>query len=259
MTSIALQMKMHPRAYAVEADGTNGRGKRRFRAQIKDLAVGDTLAGFGKILEFSEVEQSGGYRMFRMVTEHPQSYPVETNEFVRPQYVYYGIVALAEPAPPAPKLSPAQERSLLSGLANTKTRRLEGRAVTNRSLVNLGYAYHAPTIMEYRLTDAGVARATELRDAQRAEQFKEDAAAVEEFRPEGTEPKYARDVKPGMSVHDGSFGLRKVVDTKTYEDGPYVAAHWTRLSFDPTRPDSGARVSPIRTTQPTFIYFVAVA
>ncbi|MDX3260771.1 hypothetical protein PV336_16240 [Streptomyces sp. MI02-2A] len=155
-----------------------------------------------------------------------------------------------------PKLSPAQERSLLSGLANTKTRRLEGRPVTNRSLVRLGYAYHAPTLMEYRLTDAGVTRATELRDAQRAEQFKHDAAAVEEFRPEGTEPKYARDLKPGMRVHDGAFGFREVQDVQTHEDGPYPATHWTRILLSPAPCDNGEPASSDRTSQPIFIYFV---
>jgi hypothetical protein len=155
-----------------------------------------------------------------------------------------------------PKLSPAQEKSLLSGLANTKTRVLEGRPVTNRSLVRLGYAYHAPTFMQYRLTAAGITRAQELREAQLAEQFKLDAAAVEEFRPEGARPIYARDIKPGMRVFDGAFGYREVLDVKTHEEGPYVTTHWTRLWLSTALCDNGAPASSDRTSQPTYIYFV---
>ncbi|MFE2101579.1 hypothetical protein [Streptomyces sp. NPDC059468] len=254
MTSIALQMKTNPRGYVVEPDGTDARGKRRFRARIENLAVGDTLAGFGKVLKWEEVEPEGGYRMFHMVTEHPQHYPVETNEFVRPAYVYYGIVALAEPAP---KLSPAQERSLLSGLANTKTRVLEGRPVTNRSLVNLGYAYHAPTFMQYKLTEAGIARATELRDAQRAEQFNKDAAAVEDFRPTGSRPLYARDVQVGMRIWDGAFGFREVTSVQSFEEGPHTATHWTRIGLGPAVPSEGKNFGATnRTSNPDHIWFV---
>ncbi|MFF1701254.1 hypothetical protein [Streptomyces sp. NPDC058252] len=155
-----------------------------------------------------------------------------------------------------PKLSPAQERSLLSGLANTKTRVLEGRPVTNRALVRLGLAYHAPTFMEYRLTEAGLVRAQELRDAQRAEQFKEDAAAVEEFRPKGTRPVYARDIKEDMIVHDGALGFRTVVAVKTFEEGPFVGNHWTRVTFALAEVKQADHRSTSRTSEPTFIYFV---
>lgn len=155
-----------------------------------------------------------------------------------------------------PKLSPAQEKSLLSGLANTKTRVLEGRPVTNRALVRLGLAYHAPTFMKYHLTEAGLTRAQELRDAQRAEQFEKDAAAVEEFRPEGTEPKYARDLKEGMRVHDGAFGFRTVVAVKTFEEGPFVGNHWTRATLALAEVKQADHRSTSRTSEPTFIYFV---
>jgi hypothetical protein len=155
-----------------------------------------------------------------------------------------------------PKLSPAQEKSLLSGLANTETRVLEGRPVTNRALVRLGLAYHAPTFMKYHLTEAGITRAEELRDAQRAEQFEQDAAAVEEFRPEGTEPKYARDLKEGMRVHDGAFGFRTVVAVKTYEEGPFVGNHWTRVTLALVEVKQADHRSTSRTSEPTHIYFV---
>lgn len=94
--SIALQSKTHPRGHVVESDGRDRHGKARFRTQIQYLAVGDTLAGFGRVLEWSELEKSDGWRMFRMVTERPQYYPVETNVFVMPAYMYYGITALAD-------------------------------------------------------------------------------------------------------------------------------------------------------------------
>jgi hypothetical protein len=48
------------------------------------------------VLEFSELAPEGGYRVFRMVTERPQMYPVRTNVIVRPGYVHFGITALAD-------------------------------------------------------------------------------------------------------------------------------------------------------------------
>ncbi|MCX4617985.1 hypothetical protein [Streptomyces mirabilis] len=95
---IAQQLKTHPRAHVVEPEGYERHGVMCYRAQVKDLAVGDTLASFGKVLEWSETGTVDGWRLFRMVTEHPQHYPVETNVFVVPEYCYYGITALAEQA-----------------------------------------------------------------------------------------------------------------------------------------------------------------
>lgn len=95
--SVAKQLGTHPRGYAVERETYQRRGTpTRYRTQICNLAVGDTLAEFGKVLEWSEVGRSNGWRMFRMVTERPQHYPTTTNEFVMPEYVYYGITALAD-------------------------------------------------------------------------------------------------------------------------------------------------------------------
>ncbi|MGW4979238.1 hypothetical protein [Streptomyces mirabilis] len=93
---LAKQLKTHPRAHVVNQDGRDRTGTMRYHAQVKYLAVGDTLAGFGKVLEWSEIDAVDGWRMFRMVTEHPQYYPVETNVFNVPEYLYYGITALAE-------------------------------------------------------------------------------------------------------------------------------------------------------------------
>ncbi|MFM9499773.1 hypothetical protein ACKI1Q_40065 [Streptomyces galilaeus] len=93
---IAKQLKTHPRAYVVKEEGRDRTGTMRYRVQVKYLAVGDTLAGFGKVLEWSETGAVDGWRMFRMVTERPQYYPVETNVFNVPEYLYYGITALAE-------------------------------------------------------------------------------------------------------------------------------------------------------------------
>lgn len=95
--SLTTQLETHPRGYVVERERYQKRGTpTRYRAQIKDLAVGDTLAGFGRVLEWTEIERSDGWRMFRMVTERPQHYPTKTNIFVYPEYVYFGITALAE-------------------------------------------------------------------------------------------------------------------------------------------------------------------
>lgn len=94
---IAQQLKTHPRAHVVKPEGNDRHGVMRYRAQVKYLAVGDTLAGFGKVLEWSETDAVDGWRMFRMVTERPQYYPVETNVFHVPEYLYYGVTALAEP------------------------------------------------------------------------------------------------------------------------------------------------------------------
>jgi hypothetical protein len=88
---------MHPRAHVVERDVCQHRGRpTRYRAQIKDLRVGDTLAEFGKVLEWSESGTADGWPMYRMVTERPQHFPTETNVFVCPSYMYFGITALAE-------------------------------------------------------------------------------------------------------------------------------------------------------------------
>lgn len=93
---IAKQLKTHPRAHVVKEEGRDRTGTMRYRAQVKYLTVGDTLAGFGKVLEWSETDAVDGWRMFRMVTERPQYYPVETNVFHVPEYLYYGVTALAE-------------------------------------------------------------------------------------------------------------------------------------------------------------------
>ncbi|WP_406723378.1 hypothetical protein WJ438_00015 [Streptomyces sp. GD-15H] len=93
---IAKQLKTHPHAHVVKQMGAGRTGAMRYRAQVKYLAVGDTLAGFGKVLEWSETDAVGGWRMFRMVTERPQHYPVETSVFHVPEYLYYGVISLAE-------------------------------------------------------------------------------------------------------------------------------------------------------------------
>ncbi|MFF3991390.1 hypothetical protein ACFY0B_43425 [Streptomyces sp. NPDC001797] len=93
---ITRQLTTHPRAHVVEQEGRDRTGAMRYRAQVKYLAVGDTLAGFGKVLEWSETDPADGWRMFRMVTERPQYYPVETNVFHVPEYLFYGVTALAE-------------------------------------------------------------------------------------------------------------------------------------------------------------------
>jgi hypothetical protein len=94
--SIATQMETHPRGHLVERDRYQHRGRpTRYRAQIKNLRAGDTLAGFGRVLEWSKVGTADGWAMFRMVTERPQTYPTKTNVFVCPAYTYYGVVALA--------------------------------------------------------------------------------------------------------------------------------------------------------------------
>ncbi|WP_145883724.1 hypothetical protein [Streptomyces sp. BK340] len=69
---ITKQLKTHPRAHVVEQGGTDRTGAMRYRAQVKYLEVGDTLAGFDKVLQWSETDAVDGWRMFRMVTEHPQ-------------------------------------------------------------------------------------------------------------------------------------------------------------------------------------------
>ncbi|MER5700231.1 hypothetical protein ACWDBO_55630 [Streptomyces mirabilis] len=69
---IAKQLTTHPRAHVVKEESRDRTGTMRYRAQVKYLAVGDTLAGFGKVLEWSETDAVDGWRMFRMVTERPQ-------------------------------------------------------------------------------------------------------------------------------------------------------------------------------------------
>ncbi|MGP4001570.1 hypothetical protein [Streptomyces sp. 8N706] len=84
----------HPRVHLLERDGQDRNGKPRYRTQISNLSVGDRLAGFGRVLEWQEVEPENGWRMFRMVTEHPRTWPTRTNSFVMPAYVYYGVLEL---------------------------------------------------------------------------------------------------------------------------------------------------------------------
>lgn len=91
-----MSLTTHPRAHILDTDGTDRKGKPRYRAQVSDLMVGDTLAEFGKVLEWSEVAPEGGDRMFRIRTEYPQNYPVRTDVMVMPAYVHYGVTALAE-------------------------------------------------------------------------------------------------------------------------------------------------------------------
>lgn len=90
------QLTDHPRSHVLEPDGRDRRGKPRYRAQIQDLKPGDVLAGFGQVLEWEEAEPEGGWRCFRMRTEHPRHYPTVTDTFIRPAYVYYGVTSLAD-------------------------------------------------------------------------------------------------------------------------------------------------------------------
>lgn len=91
-----MKFETHPRGHVVEPDGTDRHGNRLFKAQVHNLAVGDTLAGLGKVLEWAEVAPEGGYRMFRIKTEHAKVYPVRTDVHTVPDYMYYGVTALSE-------------------------------------------------------------------------------------------------------------------------------------------------------------------
>lgn len=84
----------HPRAHILERDYEKRGSGPRYRAQIVDLTVGDTLADFGRILEHEEVQREAGFRMFRIRTERPAQWPVKTSVFTVPEYVYYGVTEL---------------------------------------------------------------------------------------------------------------------------------------------------------------------
>ncbi|WP_127354159.1 hypothetical protein [Actinacidiphila soli] len=86
----------HPRGHVVKPDGQDRHGKPRYKTQVKNVKVGDVLAGFGKVLQWQETEPQKGWRMFRMVTEHPVEWPTRTNIHSMPEYMYYGITSLAD-------------------------------------------------------------------------------------------------------------------------------------------------------------------
>lgn len=91
-----MDITTHSRGYILERDHEKRGGGPRYRAQVADLVAGDTLAEFGRVLEYAEVQPQDGSRMFRLRTEHPQQWPVKTDVFTVPGYLYYGVVALAD-------------------------------------------------------------------------------------------------------------------------------------------------------------------